>query len=82
MSIKCKNCESNPATDSTVVLRRINPFGVTGEWMCQECLDCMELFEGKPHYVHSKSCPNYCDYACAGQAGFDLAEQIHNHLKP
>jgi hypothetical protein len=79
MATECKNCKANPVQDNRVSLARINPKGVDGEWICQDCLGLMELFEDKPHYVHSATCPNYCDYACNGQFGFDLAEQIKIH---
>lgn len=36
----------------------------------------LEMWEGRPHYLHSDDCPNYCDYACNGQKGFDLADRI------
>ena len=79
MSAECKNCKANPVTDAAVILTRINPKGVAGEWVCNSRLNDMELFEGQPHYVHSNTCPNYCDYACNGNDGFDLAEQIAKH---
>lgn len=79
MATECKNCKANPAHDSSVHLERINPKGVIGEWICKDCSNGMELFEEKPHYVHAPDCPSYCDYACNGQFGFDLAEQIKNY---
>lgn len=79
MATECKNCKANSAHDSCVALERINGFGIVGEWICKDCLSIMELWEDEPHYVHSPSCPNYCDYACNGQFGFDLAEQIKAH---
>ena len=78
--MSCKNCKASPATDSKVILWRINSKGIVGEWICQECLDCMEMFLGQPHYVHSKNCPSYCDYACNHEEGFDMAEQIRTYL--
>lgn len=80
--MSCKNCKANPAAPAKVILHRINPKGVPGEWICQDCLEDIEQFEGKLHYVHTKDCPSYCDYACNGQAGFDLAEQIQKHFIP
>jgi len=53
MSFECKNCKANPVHDPTVILRRINPKGVIGEWICDMCPKSMETFEDKPHYVHS-----------------------------
>ena len=79
--MKCINCEANPETKSVCVLHRINPKGVTGEWICDNCFTLMETFEGKPHYVHSATCPNYCDYACNGERGFELAEQIMKYIR-
>ena len=79
--MKCKNCGANPEDQSVCVLHRINPKGQTGEWICDNCFESMELFEDKPHYVHSKTCPSYCDYACNGEAGFDMAEQIKNYIR-
>lgn len=38
--------------------------------------DQLETFEGKPHFLHSDTCGGWCDYACNGQKGFDLAERI------
>ena len=79
---ECKNCKADPLQDSRRVLMRINPKGVTGEWVCDVCLkERLELFEDKPHYLHSATCPNYCDYACNGQRGFDLAHQIDTYLE-
>lgn len=26
----------------------------------------LEDFKGKPNFLHHRSCPNYCDYACGG----------------
>lgn len=78
----CKNCKADPSIDSTVHLRRINDFGLKGEWICTDCLESCETFNGKLHYFHSKDCPSYCDYACNGNNGFDLAEQVEKGLKP
>lgn len=36
----------------------------------------LEMWEGRPHYLHMANCPNYCDYACNGQRGFDVADRI------
>lgn len=36
----------------------------------------LEWFEGEPNYMHSVNCPSYCDYACNGQHGFNIAEDI------
>ncbi len=36
----------------------------------------LEMWEGRPHYLHTADCPNYCDYACNGQRGFDVADRI------
>lgn len=36
----------------------------------------LEMFEGNPHYVHSKTCSNYCDYTCNGERGFTLADRL------
>jgi len=79
--MKCKNCGANPENQGVCVLHRINPKGKIGEWICDNCFSIMELFENKPHYVHSPTCPNYCDYACNGDYGFDLAEQIKNYIR-
>lgn len=79
--MKCKNCGANPAEQSDCVLHRINPLGVIGEWICQDCLGEMETLDGVPHYVHSKDCPGYCDYACNGESGFEMAEQIKNYIR-
>lgn len=79
MSIECKNCKVNPATDSKIILTRLNHKGVIGEWICQNCSSpdgLTETFKGNPHCIHSPSCSNYCDYACNGESGFDLAEQV------
>ena len=38
--------------------------------------DELELFEGRPHFLHSHDCPGYCDYACNGERGFSLAAKI------
>jgi hypothetical protein len=81
MSVECINCKANPATDSKVALFRINPKGITGEWICKDCLTLMERLDWVPHYVHSSTCPNYCDYACNGEAGFDLAEKVKLYLE-
>ena len=80
MSIECKNCKANPDTQSVCVLHRINPKGQIGEWICDNCLETMELFEGSPHYIHSKTCPGYCDYACNGDIGFEIVEQIKMYI--
>jgi hypothetical protein len=79
--MECKNCGAKVSNGQTTVLNRINPLGVTGEWICQECLEDIETLEGQPLYVHSKTCPSYCDYACNGERGFDLAEQVKKHIK-
>ena len=81
MSTQCKNCGANPANKSVCVLHRINPKGETGEWICDDCFTSIETFEGRLHYVHSKTCPSFCDYACNGQAGFDLAEQVAKYIQ-
>lgn len=76
--IKCLNCNADPSQpdETTVVLRRVNEFGVIREWLCDYCLrHSLELFEGKPHFLHAIDCPNYCDYAC-NPKGFEQAEQI------
>lgn len=78
--MKCKNCEANLVIDTKVILHRINPMGVIGEWICQECLEDVEQFNGKLHFVHSKTCEGFCDYSC-NRAGFDLAKQIENNFK-
>ena len=85
MAIECKNCKASIATKGDKLdLTRINALGLTGEWICRECLD--ELLElspgGKPTYMHHPDCPNYCDYACNGRKGDEIAEQIGTHLKP
>jgi hypothetical protein len=80
MSTDCKNCKANPAKEPKTILWRINEKSIIGEWICQECMGCVETWEGKPHYVHSKDCPSYCDYACNRDKGFDLAEQIKKYL--
>lgn len=36
----------------------------------------LEMWEGRPHYLHMANCSNYCDYACNGQRGFDVADRI------
>lgn len=80
--MKCKNCDKNIESGCVVVLHRISQKGGIREWICDECFTTnMELFETKPHYIHSESCPGYCDYACNGKAGFAIAEQIHKYLR-
>lgn len=75
--IQCKNCKACPSKDSKVILNRINPKGIVGEWICVECLDnFLEIFKEIPHYMHSRSCGEACEYGCNGNFGFDLAEQI------
>lgn len=40
--------------------------------------ELLELGEGgeSPIYMHHGKCPNYCDYACNGHHGFDIATDI------
>lgn len=38
MRVECEICKANPATDSTVVLTRVNEKGIPGVWRCQEHL--------------------------------------------
>lgn len=42
----------------------------------------LEQWEDKPHYIHSANCPNYCDYACNGKLGFEMAEAVHLATAP
>jgi hypothetical protein len=37
--------------------------------------------EGDPVYMHSRSCPSYCDYCCNGNRGFEIAKQIEEWEK-
>jgi hypothetical protein len=39
----------------------------------------LELFLGKPHYLHSETCGNYCEYSC-NPSGFEQAEEIKKAL--
>lgn len=32
--------------------------------------------DNRPIYKHASACPNYCDYACNGQHGLNIAEDI------
>jgi len=36
----------------------------------------LEMFEGEPHFLHSDTCPSYCDYACGDGRGVERAEAI------
>jgi len=36
--------------------------------------------EGEPVYMHSASCMNFCDFACNGSHGDEIAEQIRDML--
>src|SRR5688572_25594822 len=81
--MSCEVCKKSPAEDHSIVLRRINQFGVPAIWRCQDHMDGfkqlvhesqVELWEDKPHFIHSPECPNYCDYACNGK-GFEQAEK-------
>jgi len=38
--------------------------------------DLLERWEGDTIYFHSERCPSYCDYACNGPWGFDVAKQV------
>jgi hypothetical protein len=78
--MKCLLCNADPSSEPTASLRRINAKGIKGEWMCTDCINEVERLDGKFHYVHSFDCAGYCDYACNGQSGFDMAEQIQKHL--
>jgi hypothetical protein len=40
----------------------------------------LELRDGKPHFVHSATCGNGCDYAC-NPRGFEQAEEIKKALQ-
>ena len=40
----------------------------------------LETFEGEPHFLHSDTCPSYCDYACNAK-GFEQAEMIKANTK-
>lgn len=76
MSTKCKYCQQSPATNPATVLYRVNKFGVRGKWVCTACLSVhLELFDGRPHFLHADDCPNYCDYACNAK-GFEEAEML------
>ncbi|MFA6271415.1 MAG: hypothetical protein WC657_09515 [Candidatus Paceibacterota bacterium] len=47
-----------------------------GAWVTPEDEDeDLETFEDEPHFLHAKTCPSYCDYAC-NQHGFEHAEAI------
>ncbi len=84
--MKCEICgggcaeDSQPKVDS---LYRINKFGIDGVWRCKQHLIGvahledeyqLEMFEGKPHFLHSPSCGGYCDYAC-NPGGFEQVEK-------
>lgn len=77
--MKCLRCGGNPAVEP-VVIHRINEKGITGEWMCDHCISETEKLGDKFHYVHSDTCPSYCDYACNGELGFELAEKMNKFL--
>ena len=77
----CVNCQADPSKDSHVALFRINEKGIAGLWICRDCLDDMETFEGEPHYIHAPDCPSYCDYACNGEKGWDLASRVKQYLQ-
>ena len=32
--------------------------------------------DGKPVYFHSLNCPSFCDYACNGGRGTQIAEEL------
>ncbi len=36
----------------------------------------LERLDGRAHYMHSARCPNYCDYACKGNHGWCIANDI------
>ncbi len=39
--------------------------------------DLLELDDnGRPVYLHAEDCPSFCDYACNGQYGFDVAAKV------
>lgn len=40
--------------------------------------DNLERFNGKPIYMHHGSCPSFCDYACNGKHGEDIASDIED----
>jgi hypothetical protein len=47
----------------------------------------MELIErdeenGEALYVHSEGCPSFCDYACNGESGLELAKIINDLERP
>ena len=80
--MNCINCQATPLHDTAVILERINVKGLTGEWICRTCLKSAESAECRFVYIHSNNCPNYCDYACNGHEGFNLADKINTNLDP
>lgn len=72
--MECYFCSKGISKDETLILWRINPTGVKGQWICNQCEQTqVELLDGKPNYIHSADCPNYCDYCC-NERGFEQAE--------
>lgn len=52
--MSCDKCGANPATDSTVALKRVNEKGVKGIWRCYPCFGLkkptlVEVIKGIEH---------------------------------
>ena len=70
-----------PSTDFGLSFSLISPMGVNGEWICNYCLDQVELGDGIPFYVHTKKCRKNCDFFCNGDFGLELAKQMKTYIK-
>jgi len=75
----CSNCGKTIAEVGE--LTRVNRKGVPGVWSCPYCLaftdNEIESCDGKAIHVHTMDCPGFCDFACNGDWGKQLAEWVN-----
>ena len=85
MDKPCSNCGKVIA--ETGRLTRVNKKGVKGVWACPECIGfdeedveyagSNEVKDAVAIYVHKADCPGFCDFACNGKWGEQLADYVN-----